>query len=161
MGREVKRVPLGFEWPINKVWEGFLNQHYKKSVECSECGGTGFSRDARLLQATCERCKGEGRIWDSKEDKAAYEAWEPSQPPAGDGWQIWETVSEGSPLSPVFATPEELAAHMAGTTWGADKGTPYETWLTFIRGPGWSVSMVMDEKGVRDGVTAAVDNEGG
>jgi hypothetical protein len=34
MGREVRRVPLDFEWPLNKVWEGFLNDHY---VECPDC----------------------------------------------------------------------------------------------------------------------------
>lgn len=30
-------------------------------------------------------------------------------PPEGDGWQVWETVSEGSPISPVFGTDEECA----------------------------------------------------
>jgi len=24
MGREVKRVKEGFEWPLNKIWPGFL-----------------------------------------------------------------------------------------------------------------------------------------
>lgn len=41
--------------------------------------------------------------------KEAYKAWEPVNPPSGEGWQIWETVSEGSPITPVFATAEELA----------------------------------------------------
>jgi hypothetical protein len=35
-------------------------------------------------------------------------------PPEGDGWQAWETVSEGSPCSPVFATAEELIEWAAG-----------------------------------------------
>ena len=44
---------------------------------------------------------------------------------------------------------------MAGTRWGADKGTSYETWLRFINGPGWAPSMVMDASGVRTGADAA------
>ena len=28
MGRELKRVPLDFQWPENKVWDGYLNPHY-------------------------------------------------------------------------------------------------------------------------------------
>lgn len=24
MGREVRRVPVDFDWPINKVWKGYL-----------------------------------------------------------------------------------------------------------------------------------------
>lgn len=30
-------------------------------------------------------------------------------PPMGDGYQLWETTTEGSPISPVFVTLEELA----------------------------------------------------
>lgn len=38
MGRELKRVPLDFKWPLNKIWEGFINPHCKK---CAKCDGTG------------------------------------------------------------------------------------------------------------------------
>ena len=83
-------------------------------------------------------------------------SWKPTEPPAGDGYQIWETVSEGSPISPVFATPEELARHMAGTKWGADDGTPYEAWLKFILGPGWAPTGVMQGGVFENGVAASV-----
>lgn len=53
----------------------------------------------------CKHCKGEG--WDPT-TKAQRETWVPTEPPAGAGWQVWETVSDGSPISPVFATREEL-----------------------------------------------------
>jgi hypothetical protein len=39
MGREIKRVPLDFDWPLNETWEGFLNPHYKRCRWC-ECGET-------------------------------------------------------------------------------------------------------------------------
>ncbi|MBK8773042.1 MAG: hypothetical protein IPM06_21790 [Rhizobiales bacterium] len=94
-----------------------------------------------------QECNGNGTIWDSPEAEQAADDWTRSEPPTGDGYQIWETVSEGSPISPVFATPEELAQHMAGTRWGADKGSSVETWLKFINGPGWAPSMVIDANG--------------
>ena len=212
MGRELKRVPLDFDWPINKVWEGFINPHYS---QCAHCNGGGNTKARRLLQShtkdlmwertddpeyvalteglagrakgglighdscdawsaeekvikaagldpetwgICQHCGGEG---DDPSTREAAEAWEETQPPAGDGYQIWETVSEGSPISPVFAEPEKLAAWMAGCKWGADHGTSAEQWLRFINGPGWAPTLISDSKhGVRTGVQAMPDNEG-
>jgi len=102
----------------------------------------------------CPACDGNGTIWESSEDEKLADEWIRSEPPTGDGYQVWETVSEGSPISPVFATPEDLAAHMATTRWGADKGTSYEQWMKFITGPGWVPSGIMDANGYRNGVDA-------
>lgn len=44
MSRELKRVPLDFEWPMNKPWEGYINPHYKK---CDACDGNGSTLGAR------------------------------------------------------------------------------------------------------------------
>lgn len=127
-----------------------INQWIVVGAECKRLG----------VPSECDHCKGEGHIWETPEDKAAYDAWEPSEPPAGDGYQIWETVSEGSPISPVLATPEALAQHMAGRKWGADQGSSYESWLAFINGPGWAPSMVMDSSGLHSGPDAALCNQG-
>src|SRR5688500_10810019 len=34
--------------------------------------------------------------------------WEPEGPPEGEGWQVWENTTEGSPCSPVFPSSDEL-----------------------------------------------------
>lgn len=116
---------------------------------------------ARLgIELHCPSCDGEGELWPSPETKQAYEDWQRIEPPQGDGYQIWQTVSEGGPISPVFSTPEDLAKHMATTRWGADKGTPYETWLAFIRGPGWAPSMIGTANKVMDGVSGVVAMDG-
>lgn len=62
----------------------------------------------------CPACDGKGTDGTPEQRKAAEE-WTATEPPAGDGWQLWETVSEGSPMTPVFATKEELARHIAST----------------------------------------------
>lgn len=147
--KEPPYVPTPEEVNVWSISGGFghdsINQLIVGGAECKRLG----------IDAECPHCKGAGTIWDSPEDERAAEAWARSGPPAGDGYQIWETVSEGSPISPVFATPDELARHMAGKQWGADKGSSYETWLRFINGPGWAPSMIADANGVRSGADAA------
>lgn len=129
-------------WSIGGMGHDGINQYVCVKAECERLG----------VAHLCAECDGEGEHWPSAEAKQAYDDWQPTPPPSGDGYQIWQTVSEGSPISPVFATPEALATHMTTTRWGADTGTPYETWLAFIRGPGWAPSMVANASGVRTGV---------
>lgn len=49
-------------------------------------------------------------------------------------YQMYETTSEGTPISPVFATPEELARWLAdtGASTFADDTADYDTWLKMI-----------------------------
>lgn len=95
----------------------------------------------------CPHCQGSGVIWRSQEAKDAYEAWEPEGPPEGPGYQIWETVSEGSPITPVFATPEELARWKVRHAHGIDGDASYDDWLRFIAGPGWAPSAMSSDEG--------------
>lgn len=58
MGRELKRVPLDFNWKIGELWSGYINPH--KIHECSKCEGLGFSEEYNEIQDqwffTDERC---------------------------------------------------------------------------------------------------------
>src|SRR5688500_12984835 len=80
MTRVLKRVPLQFNWPIHKVWCGYV------------------------------------RSGSSRRDK---QRWQATEPPAGPGFQLWETTSEGSPVSPVFTTLDRLC------TWAATHATTF------------------------------------
>jgi hypothetical protein len=89
------------------------------------------ARCARMgVGDTCLRCDGHGERWEPEEMKAKAEEWSPIEPPAGDGWQLWETTSEGSPISPVFGSPQELADWCAdnATVFGSEK-TSRDNWL--------------------------------
>lgn len=59
----------------------------------------------------CPNCHGAGHLG-TVEQIAAYDAWRPEDPPVGPGWQLWETTG-GSPISPVFATADDLASWMS------------------------------------------------
>lgn len=217
MGRVAKRVPVDFDWPIGKVWEGFLLPEDLEALSCEACAGYGatsarswlsacsrmilmlsddlraqqrgqrmhpyfdeFSTEAHgtrptgdILELTtglagrepgrighdtidahqatrtiidaagldpntwgiCPACGGAGEIEKYPGQAADQEAWEPTEPPPGHGWQLWETTSEGSPISPVFASAELLANWCANnaTYFGSERAS-YEEWLGLISG---------------------------
>jgi hypothetical protein len=132
------------EWSIGGWGHDSTNGWIVIRAECKRLG----------VPSVCSHCKGNGETWPDKKAKWRCDHWKQYEPPKGEGYQIWETVSEGSPISPVFATPGELAEHMSHTRWGADEGTTKDQWLRFILGPGWAPSMVADSKGIRSGVQA-------
>lgn len=135
------------EWNIRSFGHDGINSHVCIKAECERLG----------LPQYCDNCRGEGYIWASEQEKQRSEEWKRIAPPEGEGYQIWETVSEGSPISPVFSTPEELAKYMDGRKWGADKGTSYETWLAFINNHDWAPSLVVQNGTVINGVDAMVN----
>lgn len=293
MGRELKRVPLDFDWPVDKVWHGFLNPFYKHAFDCAHCAGTGSSPEARRMKdqwygnapfnpadrgsvpftpehpavrafaernvgnspeyygrgevaiareahrlaalfnrgwshhlnagdvgaliegsrlmdfthtweagegwkkkepaymptpeevnvwsirgmghdsinqwivvgaeckrlglaAECAHCSGAGQHWNPPEAEKQADEWERSEPPTGDGYQMWETVSEGSAISPVFTAPEDLAEWLSKNRADSiDRDTTAAQWLKFILGPGWAPSLIVDASGVHSGVEAA------
>lgn len=81
----------------------------------------------------CELCKGDGYLFVSDDVKKLHNEWQGMEPPSGDGFQLWETTSEGSPISPVFASLEELCEWCApnATTFGSHKATK-EQWFQML-----------------------------
>lgn len=81
----------------------------------------------------CPHCEGTGLVWQTEELKQLHENWEKIEPPTGEGYQLWETTSEGSPKSPVFATFDELCEWCAdnATTFASHKTTK-EEWAKML-----------------------------
>lgn len=75
--------------------------------------------------------------------------------------QVWETVSEGTPVTPPFATPEELIDYLAtkGDFWDQKRGDgPWDRAAaeSFVK-RGWAPSMILNTatgemKTARDGI---------
>jgi hypothetical protein len=280
MGRKLMRVPLDFTWPLNKVWQGYLNEF--KADECHHCegrcygpklwditetwyahragseakawynkltqdevdalcaegrlteftstwngtqwvrdkpnpmaavvnawaSGRGFGHDCinqhicietrvkRVLGITkndpdyhCQHCYGCGRLYQPQEGKFVFsvvehfvhdeanikeaekgfsfdvkrlkegreaiekmtrdgfpstihdqkllqlaaDMWQDKEPPTGPGFQLWETTSEGSPISPVFPTLDALCTWLEpnGSTFGSGR-TSKANWLKML-----------------------------
>lgn len=221
MGRELKRVPIDFEWPIDQLWKGFINPY--RSMECKTCDGGGLNPETKKISdewygkglpdkwvrvsdnsryndnawcyhitdvevealvkagrlrdvmgvsvyldeennkwmgwvdniqievdkpiypsaesvnewarkgmghdainhwictearakqlgvyGKCKYCKGEGVLWQSEEIKKLHDEWVDFEPPTGEGFQLWNTTTEGHPMTPVFTTLELLCEY--------------------------------------------------
>lgn len=123
-------------------------------INCSVCVTARCRREGSPVE--CAVCNGEGSVWPSPKIKKLHEEWEEVPPPEGHGFQMWETTSEGSPISPVFETPEELARWRADTgasAFGRSQAT-YEQWLVTCRGE-WAPSAVMIDGKLMSGVEAS------
>lgn len=140
MSRQVRRMPKAFNWPLKEIWWGYQLD----PIVCRICRGAG------------------GNCWAECDNGKVYPQFDPPglEGRGGSGtyygWQMWETTSEGSPISPVFDTAEELARWLADTRAHtfADYAATYEQWLGMILGPGSAPSMVLDSNGLRSGVEA-------
>lgn len=110
-----------------------INRSYLVEFRCKQLG----------IEMNCPTCNGHGDIA-TDEQRAAYESWEGTEPPEGEGWQLWSTTTEGHPVSPVFATGDELAVWMSQNPCGFASSTPsLETAMQWVHGSGWAPSMVM------------------
>jgi len=116
MGRELKRVPLDFDWEIDKIWYG-----YKHIFICGDCEDCKKFAQLKGQTANDDKCPIFPEIEALKE------------PPKGDGYQLWETTTEGSPKSPVFSTLDELCewCETNATTFSTAKVTK-EKWKEML-----------------------------
>lgn len=96
--------------------------------------------------------------------------------PKGDGWQLWQTVSDG-PISPVFATADELIDWMSKPDYeprrygvNGEPGYPDLPWAqgwrreaasAFVLGKGWIPSMaIIDGRPLTNGEVVDHINDG-
>lgn len=143
-------------------WLPFTNGYIPTPEEVNAWNLVGFGHNGSYVcikarcereghESNCEVCNGNGRIWQPIEAEQWAEEWEPEEPPSGDAYQIWETISEGSPISPAFSNPRILAEWMANSS--SSKITA-DQWLEWIVGPGWAPSGAIVDGTYKDGITA-------
>lgn len=158
MGREVRRVPADWGHPIDPE-----TGRYKPLLD-----GSGYAD--RLREWNEENAKwSRGEFPDYADEasrKMSYSEWNGDQPKSCDYMPAWpdamrthlmmyEDTSEGTPISPAFETPEELARWLVdnkASAFGRDTGS-YEGWLRVARG-GFAPSMVVANGVIASGVDA-------
>jgi hypothetical protein len=111
------------EWSLEGMAHDGLNAYVCCRARCEREG----------VPDKCSRCADVGRFWPTPEIERLYEAWSDQEPPTGEGYQLWETTTEGSPSSPVFSSIEELCAWCAdnATTFGSFRASADE-WRTML-----------------------------
>jgi hypothetical protein len=151
------------KWKIGKVlWdEGFIMTY-------ADYYSNGKSKVA-ISDYLEKRRKEERNSWNPTPENPDYTWWAGEEPDAPDPeyympqwpeeerthYMMYEDTSEGTPISPAFATPEELAKWLAdtGASSFADFTATYDQWLSTIK-RGSAVSAVIDNNGMRSGVEA-------
>lgn len=135
------------EWSIRTMGHDGINGWVVLRARCAREG----------VDVTCSRCEGHGSVEAYPGQRTEAEAWKPTEPPAGEGWQLWETVSEGSPVSPVFPSDEALAGWLTTPEGAMAIGTRrYPVSMTmeqacgFVRA-GWAPTGIGNAGGYHDG----------
>lgn len=143
MGREIKRIHINFdlfEREGNTTWKGYLLDE----IECPLCKGVGRTLDK---QNECVLCYGVGKVSPVIEPPTGYEY------NTTKGYQVWQDVSVGGPVSPVFLNPENLAKWMVENDNSITRDTSYEKWLEFIKSESSAPSMVFSGGSLGSGVS--------
>ena len=124
------------EIPPYEDMKEYLLQNRYISMEMDSCMEAVLTEEycrRNGYEYLCPHCNGDGRLWYSEEVKNMSENFEKIEPPIGDGYQLWEDTSEGSPQSPVFATLDELCEWCSNnaTTFG-DYTATKEEWKQML-----------------------------
>lgn len=180
MGRELRMVPPNWNHP--QVMRGNYEMRYQPMYNSTfEEAAAEWKEEFLKWNAgerpdyyTVDEENPNPEYWEyngGPPDRAYYKPWKD-----GDAtwFQVWETVSEGTPVTPPFATKEELIDYLVanGDFWdqsrrkdrasGRDVCMNCDPWSrkqaeAFVNGPGWAPSLVMDSSGMRSGVEALAD----
>jgi len=142
MSREVRRVPPGWQHP--KKADGGYVPLFEGPYE---------AKIARWIEGRREWAM-------NPRSECTWEEWAGDAPQSRDympTWgddekthlQMYESTSEGTPISPVLATPEELAQWLVDNNASsfADRTATYEQWLAVARGR-YAPSAVISSSGV-------------
>jgi hypothetical protein len=128
-------------WSLSGIGHDAINQWVVVKARCEREG----------VAQECPECGGHGtrELWSGQ--RAAAEAWEKFEPPTGEGWQLWETVSEGSPITPPMPTAEALVEYLVtvGDVWSQRRNTRWDREAAErIVKSAWAPSFVVDAAGV-------------
>ncbi len=165
MGRQVRRVPADWQHPKNEKGHYiplFERSYSKDAAEWDE-------RAAQWAKGLRDDYNGG---WQPKEAVYAdmcYVEWAGAAPDESDympDWptdqcthlQMYDNTSEGTPISPVMETPEQLAQWLADNEASAFAGmtATYEQWLGTIK-RGFAPSAVLVCGHLESGVAALAD----
>lgn len=157
MGREIRMVPPNWEHPVEEFGlygSGPIPMYDENFDTAADEWEQGYKNWLTERPTGCENL----RYWEYEggppSSRRSYRPWKDEE---ATWFQVWETVTEGTPTTPPFATKEELIDYLANngeflnpTPWGIDRATAFVN-------AGWVPSMVFDSKGFRSGLDAIAD----
>ena len=149
MGREVRRVPPNWQHPTcenernGRVGpQPMYDQTYAEASKEWREGLAKWDAGERPSYFTAADHPADLDYWEyngGPPDRAYYRPWADEE---ATWFQLWQTVSEGSPVSPPFATADELIAYLAanGDEWDQKRAADPQSCELFgitLGKPGW------------------------
>jgi hypothetical protein len=167
MGREVRRVPANWQHP--KAWNAYrgemafvplyeANDYAERAAEWDEEFAKwreGLERNFNGWEPIGEEHRNT-RYSDYAGERPSPDDYMPDWPAEQrTHYMMYENTSEGTPISPAFATPEELARWLTDNNASAfgGEGASYDAWLRVARG-GFAPSAVLCGGVMQSGVEA-------
>jgi hypothetical protein len=174
MGREIRRVPPDWEHPKKEDgnYQPLCDRPYTEDIAEWISEHLQWERGEHPDQKTDNRSEYRYYAeWAGEPPSVKY--YRPDWKPEEMTWyQVYETVSEGTPVTPPFATKEELVEYLVGNVDFCDqarrkRGTglfqmPCDPWTrkeaeAFVYGAGWAPSGVVINGEFKTGVQALAD----
>ena len=167
MGREIRRVTPNWEHPKKEYYDPFTKKTEHGYVtmydqSCEEAWREWQEEYRKWVEGEFAKVLAEyGEKYGYKQDQpyTAFCTWNgpppdperyrPQWEPGEATWyQVYETVSEGTPTTPPFATKEELIDYLVA--YGEGGGLNGDPWPrkhaeVFVNGPGWAPSLVVTQ----------------
>jgi hypothetical protein len=169
MGREIRMVPPNWDHPQrdphanpygHKGYQPMYDEHIDDAMaEWLRELDRRRNGDFDEIERECYKSKYPLAEWLNDDgrppDPAYYRPWRDEE---ATWFQVWETVSEGTPVTPPFATKEELVEYLVrhGDFWQQKRwqegdhfmqprppGYSREAAERFVKGTGWAPSMVI------------------
>jgi hypothetical protein len=151
MGREIRKVPANWYHPKQEGrYDGRLQPMFDDTFENAAAD---WKAEFAKWEAgeRPDYCSDESKgleYWEwngGPPDRAYYRPWKDDE---AVWFQVWETVSEGTPVTPPFATEAELVDYLAtkGDFWDQKRGDgPWarEAAAKFV-GTGWAPSLMVE-----------------
>lgn len=172
MGREIRRVPPNWEHPryTEDDCRGHRQNvgHYKSLFdEDYETAALEWIEEFMLWQSGKHPSQPSAYAkyyWEWSGNPPNEESYRPKFAEEPTWYQVYETVSEGSPTTPPFATQDELIDYLVNV--GEMAGTQYErkhsrdAATKFVKDSGYAPSMIV-ERGpegvtIKEGIEAAI-----
>lgn len=151
---------MNFYYPTSIVWCGYSSEYLKycphrRNGECEQCRKKAKDRGIPICNTPGEL---NGCPLFHEYYGVPQSAPVNTDPPIGEGYQLWEFTSEGSPQSPVFSSLHELCewCEKNATVYGKSKATR-ERWydilkksILFVEAGGITFSLPMDDEQLYD-----------
>jgi len=160
MGREIRKVPANWEHPKKEHYPDRYQPIYDRTfAEAAKEWKEEFAKwEAGERPDYCGEENKNLEYWEWEGKPPDPEYYRPYKDEEATWLQVYETVSEGTPVTPPFATADELIEYLSthGDFWCQKRGEtpPSKAAAAKFVNMGWAPSMIVSNGTIKSGIDA-------